>query len=422
MRNPRSRVPYSFLAFGIYIGVVMAGCSPRSIPASPLTELNGVRTTSASSSERVLYSFKPGGEMGPYTGDGSDPVAGLVAVDGKLYGTTMSGGAHQYGSVFEVTTSGKERVVYSFKGAPDGAAPMAGLIFANGVLYGTTFGGGTSTACDERGIHGCGTVFSLTTSGADRILYSFKGRDDGANPVAGVIRSNGKFYGTTESGGGYTNGGTVFELIATGKERVLHSFKSYPDGSNPQAGLVSMNGVLYGTTKGGGNAFSDGIIFEVNPSSGAERVLFDFQDYPTGANPGAGLTVLNGVLYGTAAGAGAGTVYDITSSAVVGLVYAFTGPPDGALPEAGLVPLNGVLYGTTIHGGDEKSFACYPTSGCGTVFGVTASGKEAVLHRFTSGKDGAFPVASLAALNGKLYGTTEFGGAHKSGTVFAVTP
>jgi uncharacterized repeat protein (TIGR03803 family) len=73
-------------------------------------------------------------------------------VNGTLYGTTPQGGASA-GTVFEVSTSGKERVLYSFKGVPDGAYPGAGLVDVNGVLYGTTTNGGVSNA---------GTVFKVS--------------------------------------------------------------------------------------------------------------------------------------------------------------------------------------------------------------------------------------------------------------------
>ena len=90
---------------------------------------------------KSLYKFKAGS-------DGGWPYTDLLAVSGKLYGTTDEGGAHGYGTVFQLTTSGQERVVYSFKSGSDGAYPCGGLVNVNGKLYGTTQSGGA---------HGWGT-------------------------------------------------------------------------------------------------------------------------------------------------------------------------------------------------------------------------------------------------------------------------
>jgi uncharacterized repeat protein (TIGR03803 family) len=124
--------------------------------------------------------------FGSGTDPGSYPAAGLAYVNGTLYGTTVHGGSSNpqspnlgLGTVFAVSKSGTERVLHSFTGRPDGAYPYAGLISVNGTLYGTTSGGGAN---------GYGTVFAVSTSGAERVLYSFKGGTDGANPQAGPHR------------------------------------------------------------------------------------------------------------------------------------------------------------------------------------------------------------------------------------------
>ncbi len=151
-----------------------------------------------------------------------------------------------YGTVFKITTSGKETVLHSFGGSSrdDGGEPEAGLINLNGTLYGTTSVGGKNAT---------GTVFSITTSGIETLLYSFKvfGSGDGANPEAGLLNVKGTLYGTTSYGGtfGY---GTVFSITPSGKETVLHSFGGSGDGNEPFAGLINVKGTLYGTTTSGG--------------------------------------------------------------------------------------------------------------------------------------------------------------------------
>jgi uncharacterized repeat protein (TIGR03803 family) len=106
--------------------------------------------------EKILYSF------GGQTGDGENPVAGVVFdANGNLFGTTSTGGAYYAGTVFELTTAGTEKVLYTF-GTPadDVIYPYAAPIFDNsGNLYGTTSFGG-DLACS--GPNGCGTVFMLT--------------------------------------------------------------------------------------------------------------------------------------------------------------------------------------------------------------------------------------------------------------------
>jgi uncharacterized repeat protein (TIGR03803 family) len=134
----------------------------------------------------------------------------LIEVKGTLYGTTVSGGENNKGTVFSITTGGALQVLYSFKGRPDGEGPDAPLLAVGGKLYGTTFGGGANKK---------GTVFSITTSGTENVLFSF-GADDGNDPSGGLIDVGGALYGTTQQGGDHTDCqhpgrdgcGTVFAL------------------------------------------------------------------------------------------------------------------------------------------------------------------------------------------------------------------
>jgi uncharacterized repeat protein (TIGR03803 family) len=90
------------------------------------------------------------------------------------------------------------------------------------------------------------------------------------------------------------------------------------------------------------------------------------------------------------------------------VVYRFTGAPDGAWPEAGLTPLNGYLYGTALGGGIHKN-SC-SNSGCGVIFRISPDGAESIVYKFRAGKDGAQPDGGLTAIHGLLYGTTYEGG------------
>jgi uncharacterized repeat protein (TIGR03803 family) len=381
----------------------------------------------------VLYSFKGG------TGDGAYPSASLLNVNGKLYGTTTKGGTGSCsnysgpgcGTVFSITTSGNETMLYSFKGGSgDGYYPEAGLINVKGTLYGTTSDGGRCQGVQD----GCGTVFSASTSGQESVLYRFKRFRKGDQPFAGLTVSNGLLYGTTYEGGSGCGGdgcGTAFTVTTGGKYRLLHNFgrdfghKNAP--YNPWAGLTLSNGALYGTTVVGG-ASALGTVFELS-AAGKVHVLHSFGSGGGGNLPIGGVTVLGGKLYGTADDGGTGTgcygtggcgvVYSVTTNGQENLLYSFNyGDGDGSFPQASLTVFKGTLYGTTSSGGT----ACGASQGCGTVFSVTTAGQETVLHNFTGGSDGASPVAGLIVFHGTLYGTTSAGGTNGDGTVFSISP
>jgi uncharacterized repeat protein (TIGR03803 family) len=266
--------------------------------------------------EQVIYTFK-GGK------DGNSPVAGLVDVSGTLYGTTFDGGSlraadcyDRCGTVFGITTAGVKTVLYRFKGGKDGGNPGGPLVNVNGTLYGTTFRAGLSGCFEQQG---CGTVFSITTAGAEKVVYRFKGLDDAGAPSAGLINLDGTLYGTSSLGGGTgcANGygcGTVFSVTPAGVETVLHSFAANGDGAFPYAGLLNVRGVLYGTTSNGGIDNAYGTVFSLTPS-GLETILYSFPGPFGASSPAAGLIDVDGTLYGTTVNGGqldAGTVYSIT--------------------------------------------------------------------------------------------------------------
>ncbi len=420
--------------------------------------------------ERVIHSF-----TGGVDGDGANPSARLLAVSGELYGTTTRGGITSIddGTVFETSTSGSETVLHAFAGGQDGAIPSTGLSIFNGQLYGTTaaqgqYGRGTvfevpttfgwensvfsfgqepssgvlplngsfyGTAADGTEENdspcGCSIVYKLSLSGVESVLHTFGGTSaDGEHPKAGLVALNGSLYGTTASGGrhcAYFGCGTVFEVSTSGQERVLYTFKGGTDGAYPQAGLTALNGALYGTT--GGTPYHDcGTAFEVT-TSGEEHVLYRFRGGSDGCSPNSPLIALNGSLYGTTAGSGAdlcyeqddgcGTVFELSTSGQERVLHSFAGGADGASPQ-GLTLMNGALYGTTGTGG----IAAYGSAGNGIIFEVSASGQERVLYSFKGGADGLAPNGGLVAVNGALYGTTSvdvIGNNISGGTVFEVT-
>jgi uncharacterized repeat protein (TIGR03803 family) len=304
-------------------------------------------------------------------------------------------------------------LLYSFAGAPDGESPYAGLVMdAQGNFYGMTEYGGA---------YGWGTVFKVDITGKETVVYAFGAfNGDGVLPMASlVLDAEENLYGTTYGGGDYGHG-TVFKVDITGRESLLYSFAGGTDGQAPYAGLVmDAQGNLYGTTTEGG-AYSYGTVFKVD-TSGKETVLHSFSGTGgDGASPYAGLVLdAQGNLYGTnvrggdptcVQKSGCGTVFKVDTTGKETVLHIFTSNPDGADPYAGLVLDAGNLYGTTESGG---------AYGWGAAFKVDASGNETVLHSFTGGTDGASPGAGFVLdANGSLYGTTNGGGAHKKGTIF----
>jgi uncharacterized repeat protein (TIGR03803 family) len=296
--------------------------------------------------------------------------------------------------------------LYAITGTGDGASPESAMIAVNGVFYGTTpYGGAT----------GNGTIFEYDpSSGTETVLYSFAGGNDGAVPVAGLVNVNGTLYGATEYGGqnNSENDGTVFKFDpSTGTETPVAEFCC--NGTGPAAPLIDVGGTLYGTTVSTSNG--QGTVFAINAATGAISFLYSF---PNGDAPYGGLVSVGGLLYGTTeygGDYGNGTIYSIDpSNGTEAVLYSFTGGVDGANPTATLVNVKGVLFGTTPYGGD---------GGDGTVFKFTiASGTETVLYSFAGGSDGANPFATLYDLAGTLYGTTEYGGSGNEGTVFSLNP
>jgi len=378
---------------------------------------------------KSLYAFKG-------TPDGASPYSGLVALNGTLYGTTLNGsknycsgscgGNNCYlgcGTVFSVDSTGAEHVVYNFDGnfnsGSDGSWPFAGLTLLGGTLYGTT---------SSAGAHQHGTVFTVTTSGTERVLYSFAGGNDGESVEAPLIAFRGKLYGTTVYGGGTGCGGagcgTAYQVTTGGTEKVLYAFKGGTDGMRGYAPLTVLNGKLYGATLEGGQGCGStgcGTIFELS-TRGKEQVLYRFSNAGDGAYPN-GLIAVGGVLYGTTEGGGtknSGTFFSVTTGGTLKTLYNFLDIPDGNLPGATLIYSKGSFYGTTVGGG---------TAGDGTVFKINAAGtSEKVLYSFKAGTDGSAPQGPVTLFGGKLYGTTKGGGgtgcgsSQGCGTIFKVKP
>jgi uncharacterized repeat protein (TIGR03803 family) len=357
---------------------------------------------------KTLYAFAGGS-------DGASPYAGLIIVGGYLYGTTIGGGAANEGTVFRIKRStGAETLLHSFGGSGDGRQPQGVLVNLHGTLYGTTSHGGAA--------NGYGTVFTIDpTTGAETVLHTFtggSGGSDGALPLAGLINVGGTLYGTTSIGNS-ENSGTVFSIDpTTGADTILYNFDANNgDGYQPYGALIYVHGTFYGTTTSGG-ASSYGTVFKIKRATRAESIVYAFAGNSDGGGPFAGVINVGGILYGTTVGAGAspvGTVFAVNpATGAETVLHRFGSGSDGLGVTTGLVNVNGTLYGTTGAGG---------ASGDGTVYSIDpGTGAEAIVYSFTGGSDGKSPNSSLLNRRGVLYGTTSGGGANNFGTVFQLTP
>jgi uncharacterized repeat protein (TIGR03803 family) len=372
------------------------------------------------------YSFSPLDFNGDNE-DGSKPGAEVVfGANGHLYGTTGSGGANENGAIFEIDPATAEFVwSYSFSALDainensEGSTPYSSLVFgADGNLYG---------AGSRGGLNGSGALFSIAPGGSSVTwTYSFTGASDGGGPAAPLtLGSDGNFYGTTEFGGS-ANNGVVF-AIGPGASSLAWTNSLSAANSAPEGELIfDPAGELIGTTQAGGT-FQNGTVFSATPGSTGVKWSFSLDStfYTNGLSPLGRLVFgKDGNLYGTAAEGGtgnAGTVFDFSPATGQFLwVYSLDGSTAN-LPGGLVFGPDGNLYVAAAGGGANSS---------GAIFSIAPGGSSPIWIYAFSGVDGngynidgSGPNADLAfGPDGKLYGTTQTGGANGYGTVFSITP
>jgi len=319
--------------------------------------------------ETALYAFQGGT-------DGEVAVGGVTSdASGNLYGATNYGGAHNLGTIFELSPAGggswTEKVIYSFAGGADGSYPNGGLAFdAAGNLYGTTVLGGA---------HNQGTIFELSPTGGggwtESVILTCS-LASGERPTGSVVfDSNGNLY-STASIGGSSNAGTVLRLrlvLGVWKAKVIHTFLNGADGSEPLAGLVFQSPRLYGTTQTGGS-FGSGTAFVLVPAAGGtwtNHILHNFGAFDDGLFPSTPVA-LNA----------AGNVFGVTGSG-------------GTLG-------NGMAFELALTGGTWV---------------------ETNLHNFNTGTDVGGPEGGVVLDgSGNLYGTGHNGGSFGAGAVYEIVP
>lgn len=361
----------------------------------------GVFMVGPNGTETLLGGF-PGG-------DGAEPSGSPIRdAAGNLYGTTRAGGLYASGAVFKMDAEGNESVLYSIPGGAAGSGPYAGVILDSaGNLYGTTEFGGTA---------GSGVVFKVSPSGEGTVLYSFAGGTDGKTPLGDLaLDAEGNLYGTTEFGG-TANFGTVFKISPSGTETILYNFTGKSDGGEPWAGVITdASGNLYGTTLT--SAGRCGVIYKLTPS-GAETVLYSLST-ASGCKPKGGLIFDSaGNLYGTASTGGAhnkGTVFQFSPAGQLTVLHSFPGGSTGS------EPLGNIAFDTA---GNIYGIASGGNQNMGIVFELLPSGAYKVLHKFLGGSDGDGPQGGVVLDSaGNVYGVTGGGGSPcGNGVVYKIRP
>jgi uncharacterized repeat protein (TIGR03803 family) len=249
------------------------------------------------------------------------------------------------------------------------------------------------------------------------ILHTFANTGTYGSFAPLIQATDGNFYGVAYAGGP-PDAGTVFKMTPTGTLTVLHAFAGgATDGSHPNSLIQAADGNFYGTTYHGGAA-DVGTVFKMTPA-GTVTVLYAFAGGTSPWYPNGLMQATDGNFYGTTyygGAAGLGTVFMLTPAGTLTVPHEFAGgATDGSHPNGVIQASDGSFYGTTYEGG---------VSGMGTVFSMTPTGTERVLHSFAGGPaDGSYPKANLLqATDGNFYGTTAFSSFYFPGIIFRMTP
>ncbi len=410
-----------------------------------------------------------------FDGPNASDIEGSLAQIGTALIGASSGASTVNLFQFPIDSAGplSSTVIHRFTGlSGEGAYPQGGIVLYNGALFGSTSGGG-DTACPN----GCGTVFQLTPPAipggawSETQLLVFKNGNSGFAPSGPPVAANpNTLYATASHAANDAPrpgsaqgpvGGVVFRLTrpagGTGPwtQKIIHHFEAaHLDGDTPAGKLtLGPGGVLYGVTFSGGKC-NQGTVFQLTPPKGAqpgwaETLLHEFGatatgcDYDDGEQLVAGLTAVNGVLYGTTRGGtslGCGTAFAITPGAVpvYQKIYVFgQTSADACSPQAPVrVDAKGVVFGSTAFGGGAPaSTEC--AFGCGAIYALTpqAAGQPyqaRVIYGFSGGTDGSVPRTNLIGSPGSfLTGITSHGGVASDtgqpdytsfGTLFRIRP
>ncbi len=325
-----------------------------------------------------------------------------------------------------LSTPGSVFVLHSFEGDPNHSNLNSALVQASdGNFYGLTYDGGASNT---------GSIYRLTPQGEYTLMHSFvaaEGIPGSSSIEGGTMRgllqaSDGVLYGTTNGGGDY-GAGTVFKMTLDGTFTVLHSFKGAagtpPEGNGPEGNLIeAIDGSLYGSTYLGGTN-DKGTVFRVAPDRTVSTVYSFGGTSGSPINPSGLLLAPDGTLAGTSTGGGANACPD-TSGFDIGCGTFFRLTPNtgellfssfpSALPDAQAYhPASGVVFAR------DNRFWGLTSAELGSIFSIANAGDPPTIENLFFGGDGSHPLGSLLlGRDGNFYGTTVFAGFSDLGTIF----
>jgi uncharacterized repeat protein (TIGR03803 family) len=333
------------------------------------------------------------------------PILNLTYDNGKLYGVTADVGGRDKGDIFEwnigsnqlnrkvdfATVNGQIPPANADLNPVTGAFPVSTLVAKDGKYYGIASMGGSN---DVGVLFEWDPVTNVYTKKIDLVTGSGPIPTVETNMTSGLVLDNGRFYGTVPDHGA-TEQGELFEWDPTTNIYTKKIDFTVAGGSLPNAPIVLYNGKYYGTTIAGG-ANDAGVLFEWDPSTNVYTKKMDFAKDNNGYWPKAGLVVVNGKMYGSTYAGGTndlGVLFEWDPATNNYTKKIDCDIANGSRP-AGTMILNGQkLYGLTSDGG---------TNNKGVVFEWEPSNNTYVVKHHFNGTDGwlAFYETGAVGYNG----------------------
>jgi uncharacterized repeat protein (TIGR03803 family) len=332
-----------------------------------------------------LYSFKN------IDSDGRNPWCTLVEYNGRLWGSTTTGGTKGNGTIFSIADDGTDygQEISFIDVTYTGWQPNGFVIEANNHIVGTTLSGGYNDY---------GVIFSLSKDGTEyNVLHHFS-FTDGTGTSGALVEIDGKLWGLNSEGGA-NNKGTIFSIDIDGSNFTkAHDFNGI-DGDTPVGGLIVSDGLLWGVTANSNNGA--GNIFKYNPNTGIAESVIDFDPLQGLNQPQSGLTKAYEKFYCITKTSTSSVTYQLYNFDLDGnnfnRVYQFNEFFDNVRRPSGLLVLTDVnLWGVDFFGGTFRDGSLFSFEENGTLFKKQ--------YDFNFEFQGSRPIGGLTFFNNKLYG------------------